>query len=159
VFRRELIQIGNIEVFLEAIKIASACNKVLRKRFLNTDTIGLIPMGGYGGNVNYSKKSLIWLFHIVKLVGEGKILPGRNGRDYRLPELSHINVDGFCPETRRGYEFISCYYHGHTCHLYRDVSTMSVETVAVRYVRTMVGIEQITREDYLLEVQWEGEFD
>jgi len=31
VFRREFLEIGNIEVFLEALTIASACNKVLRK--------------------------------------------------------------------------------------------------------------------------------
>jgi len=53
------MQIGNIDVFLEAITIASACNKVLRKRFLKPDTIGLIPTGGYSDNVNYSRKSRI----------------------------------------------------------------------------------------------------
>jgi hypothetical protein len=47
--------IGNIEVFLEAITIASACNKVLRKWFLKSDTIGPIPTDGYTGNVNYNK--------------------------------------------------------------------------------------------------------
>ena len=31
-FRREFLEIGNIEVFLEALTIASACNKVLRKK-------------------------------------------------------------------------------------------------------------------------------
>ena len=31
VFRREFMQIGNIDVFIESIAIASACNKVLRK--------------------------------------------------------------------------------------------------------------------------------
>ena len=46
VFRREFMQIGHIDVFVESITIASACNKVLRKRFLNPDTIGLIPTGG-----------------------------------------------------------------------------------------------------------------
>jgi len=30
VFRRELMHVGNIEVFLESVTIASACNKVLR---------------------------------------------------------------------------------------------------------------------------------
>jgi len=35
VFRREFIKIGHIDVFVESITIASACNKVLRKRFLN----------------------------------------------------------------------------------------------------------------------------
>ena len=34
VFRREFMQIGNLDVFLESITIATACNKVLRKRFL-----------------------------------------------------------------------------------------------------------------------------
>ena len=46
IFRREFIEIGNIEVFLESFTIASACNKVLRKRFLKPYTIGLIPAGG-----------------------------------------------------------------------------------------------------------------
>ena len=41
-----VIQIGNIEVFLEAITIASSCNKVLLKGFLKPDTIRLIPTGG-----------------------------------------------------------------------------------------------------------------
>ena len=52
VFRQEFMQIGNIEVFVEASNIASACNKVLRKSFLKPDTTGLIPTGGYSGNVN-----------------------------------------------------------------------------------------------------------
>jgi len=39
VFIREFIQIGKIEDFLDAITIISACNKVLRKQFLNRDNI------------------------------------------------------------------------------------------------------------------------
>jgi hypothetical protein len=27
-----------------------------------------------------------------------KILHATNGREYRLPELPHLSVDGFCPE-------------------------------------------------------------
>jgi len=46
------MQMGDIKVFPEAITIASACNKMLRKRFLKPETIGLIPTGGYIGNVN-----------------------------------------------------------------------------------------------------------
>jgi len=34
VFRREFLEIGNIEVFLEALTIASACKKVLHKKIL-----------------------------------------------------------------------------------------------------------------------------
>ena len=46
-FRREFMQIGNLDVCLESITIQSACNKVLHKRFLQPDTIGLIPTVGY----------------------------------------------------------------------------------------------------------------
>ena len=50
IFRREFIEIGNIEVFLKSFTIASACNKILKERFLKPDTIGLIPDGGYSCN-------------------------------------------------------------------------------------------------------------
>jgi len=39
IFWRDFIEIGNIEVFLEAVTVASACNKVLRKKFLKPETI------------------------------------------------------------------------------------------------------------------------
>ena len=60
VLRREFIQIGNIDVFLESVTIASTCNKVLRKRFLKPNTITLIPSGN-SGNVNYINK--VWLVY------------------------------------------------------------------------------------------------
>jgi hypothetical protein len=55
------MRVGHREVFQESVTLASACNKILRKLFLKTDTIGLIPTGGYTGNVNYSKKAMMWL--------------------------------------------------------------------------------------------------
>ena len=69
VFRREFLQVGNIDVFHQSVTIASACNKVLRKIFLEPDTIGLIPNGGYSGNVNYSKKATMWLVYREQLDG------------------------------------------------------------------------------------------
>jgi G:T-mismatch repair DNA endonuclease (very short patch repair protein) len=158
VFRREFIQIGKIEVFLEAITIASACNKVLRKRFLKANTIGLIPTGGYSGNVKYSKKALMWLIYREETDG-CKFLHDRNGREYRLPELPHLGVDGFCRETGKVYEFFGCYWHGHTCLPFRDVTTMRGDTLAERYEHTMARLEEIARTDFQLEVQWECEFD
>jgi len=92
------MQIGNLDVFLESITIALACNKVLRKRFLQPYTIGLIPTGGYTCNKNYSKKTMMWLLHMVETDGV-KIMHGRNGREYNVPELPQFRVDGYCPET------------------------------------------------------------
>jgi hypothetical protein len=55
-FRKEFMQIAHIDVFQESITIASACNRVFRKMFLQPDCIGLIPTGRYSGNGRYSKK-------------------------------------------------------------------------------------------------------
>jgi hypothetical protein len=88
-FRREFKEIGKIDVFQDSITIASACNKVFRKIFLKPDTIGLIPTGSYSGNVKYGKKALMWLMYKEQTDG-CKILHGRNGREYRLPELPHL---------------------------------------------------------------------
>jgi G:T-mismatch repair DNA endonuclease (very short patch repair protein) len=145
-------------VFLESITIASACNKVLRKQFMKPDTIGLIPAGGYSSGANYSKKSITWLLYKHQTDGEN-ILHARNGREFRLPELPHLRVDGYCPQTRKVYEFLGCFWHGHVCKQFRDVPTMGGDTLSDRYEKTMARLEQITRAGYDVETIWECEFD
>jgi len=152
------MHVGNIEVFLESVTIASARNNVLRKRFLQPDTIGLIPTGGYTCNNKYSKKAMMWLLHMEQEEGV-KIMHGRNVREYKLPELPHVSVDGYCPETKTIYEFNGCFHHGHTCQSFRDVTTTSGDTLAERYERTMSRLEQMTREGYQVKMEWECEFD
>jgi G:T-mismatch repair DNA endonuclease (very short patch repair protein) len=83
------------------------------------------------------------------------IIHGRIGREVRLPELLHLRVDGFCNETKKEYEFLGCFWHGHTCLPYRDVETMTGDTLAERYETTMSRLEQITRAGYQVEIQWE----
>jgi hypothetical protein len=144
VFRREFLKIGNIEVFLEYLIIASACNKVLRRKFLKPDTIGLIPTGGYTFNNKYSKIAIMWLLHMEQTDGVA-IKHARNGREYRRPELPHFNVDGYCAETNTVYKFFGFYFHGCTCQSFRDVITTNGDTVAAIYERTMARLEQITR--------------
>jgi G:T-mismatch repair DNA endonuclease (very short patch repair protein) len=158
VFRREFLQIGNIEVFQESITIASACNNVLRKRFLKPYTIGIIPTCGYTGGVKYSTKAIMWLLYKEKEDGI-KIIHARNGREYRLPELPHLSVDGFCPEKRKVLELLGCFWHGHTCLPFRDVPTMCGDTLSQRYEQTLARIEQIARSVYQVEIKWECEFD
>ena len=104
VLRREFLERGNIEVYLEALTIASACNKVLRKKFLKPETIGLIPPGGNSANRRYSKKALMWFLHMKRTDG-CHIQHARNGREYKPPYFPHYSVDGYCAETRTIYEF------------------------------------------------------
>ena len=91
VLRREFLQIGNIDVFLESVSIASACNKLIRKRFLKPKTIGLIPPGGYTGNVNYSNKAIMLLLYREQTDG-CTIRHARNGRKFRFPEIPNMSV-------------------------------------------------------------------
>jgi hypothetical protein len=80
IFRKDFMEIGNIDLFLESVTIASACNKVLRKKFLKPETIGLIPAGGYSANNRYSKNALMWLLHMEQTDG-CQIRHARNGRE------------------------------------------------------------------------------
>ena len=81
IFRRELLHIGNFEVFLESLTNASACNKLLRLNFLKYDTIALIRTGGYFCSNKYSKKAIMWLLHIEQ--NDGVVINHtRNGREY-----------------------------------------------------------------------------
>ena len=143
VFRREVMLIGNIEVFLKAITIASVCNKMLRKGFLEPDTIDLIPTGGYTVNVKYSKKALMWVLHKKKLTVARYCKLATDASS--LPELLRFSVDGFCMETRTVYEFLGCYHHSHKCQSFRDVITMKGEMLAERYERMNTRIEQSAR--------------
>jgi hypothetical protein len=89
------MDVGQVDIFLESRTIASACNKVLRKRFLQPETTGLFPTGGYSWNQDYSKKALMWILHMEQTDG-CTIMHARNGRG--LPRYS---VDGYCAETKQ----------------------------------------------------------
>jgi G:T-mismatch repair DNA endonuclease (very short patch repair protein) len=78
---------------------------------------------------------------------------GRNGREYRLPNLHRFSVDVYCPETNMAYEFFGCLRHGHVCQPFRDVITTRDDTLAERYDRTMSRLEQITPAGYQVKVQ------
>jgi len=79
-FRREFLHIGHFDVSVESITITSACNKVLRKRFLQSDTRVLIPTGGSTSINKYKKKDMMWLMNMEQTDGV-KRKHGRNGRD------------------------------------------------------------------------------
>jgi G:T-mismatch repair DNA endonuclease (very short patch repair protein) len=157
VFRREFLAIGYIEVFLESVTIASARNSVeipvFEARFHRTNS-----HRGYAGNVKYSKKTLMWLVNRAQTDG-CKILFGGNGREYRLPDVPNLSSDGFCVETGTVYEFLGCFWNGHKCLHFRDVTMSSVETLAERYKQTMQRLEKITRVGYQVIVQWKCDFE
>jgi hypothetical protein len=63
-FRKSFLKIGAIDVFQEAVTIASACNKVFRKKYLKPCSIRLIPKGGYRKADKQSRKALLWFKYL-----------------------------------------------------------------------------------------------
>jgi len=96
---REFMQIGNRFSWKPLLTRPHAI--VLLKGFLKPVTIGIIPTGGYSGNVNHSKKALMWLVYKEIMDGGREILHGRNGREYGLTDLTNFSVDGYA--RRRAY--------------------------------------------------------
>lgn len=50
-----------MEKLLECFTIASACEKVFRKKFLQPDRIGVIPLVDYTGKRKQNRMALAWL--------------------------------------------------------------------------------------------------
>jgi hypothetical protein len=146
------MEIGNIDVFLEAVTKASASSKMLRKKFFKPQTIGLIPSGDYTAINRYNKKALMWLLLMEQTDG-CHIKHARNGREYRPPELAQYSVDCYCAETRTVYEFLGCYYHGCKCQRFRYVKTLGGDTCVERYEQTKARIAQIKRAGYHVKTQ------
>jgi hypothetical protein len=117
---------------------------MLRRKFLKPDSIGMITTGGYSCNNKYSKKAIMWLLQMEQTDGV-TINHARNGREYRIPELPHFSVDGYCAETNTIYEFFGCYWHGCTSQTFRDVITTNGDILAARYEQTIARLEQISR--------------
>ena len=158
-FRKHFLQIANVEVFLKSVTIASACNKLFRKKFFLHDRIGIIPIGGYTDNRKQSGKAIAWLLLEERRTGK-KFLHGRNGKERQLPELPNIRVDGFSEATRAVYEFNGCYYHGHTCQPFRELPiACGGGNLTERYEQTMSRLERISQAGYQIEVKWECEFE
>jgi hypothetical protein len=104
---KHFLQIGNVEVFLEKMTIASPFNKVFRKKFIQLDRKGLIPVG----------PTLTIEIKLRKLSPDCYLKRRKRARGYCMekiqerlfPELPVIGTDGLCEETRTVYEFNGCY--------------------------------------------------
>jgi hypothetical protein len=159
-FRNTFLKIGGIDVFQESITIASACNKVFRKQFLKPNSIGLVPKGGYRKADKLSRKALLWMKYL-EMNYPFHIRHAGNGREYRLPELPNLKVDGFCDETMQVFSFNGCFLNGHECLRNRDVPIMgsTSETLESKYNQTVARLDKIVSAGYVCHVMWECEFD
>ncbi|CAH0553368.1 unnamed protein product [Brassicogethes aeneus] len=157
--RISLKEATKIDPFQEATTIASVCNKVFRRNFLEPNTIGIIPTDGYRMKDKSSQIALKWLCWQESLFPGLK--HGGNSQEVRLKE--NLLVDGFCAITNTVFEFDGCYYHGcEKCYpqqtsSFRD-STNKNEQMFFRRDKTQAKHKRILDAGYNLKSIWECEF-
>lgn len=81
-----------IDPFATCITIASACNLVFRKKFLQPETIGIISAHGYRPEEKHSIKALKWLRYMAYTT-KLNIKHARNGGE---KSIGQYRVDGYC---------------------------------------------------------------
>jgi hypothetical protein len=146
------------DVFTNAITIASACNKVFRFKFLESDSLGIIPKNGYRMHEKQSVIALQWLYWIEVTRGI-TIKHAGNGSEKKI---SSYRVDGYFqdPITREEtiFEFYGCYYHG--CPKCYDCLTQDDENTLKILERRENTFHRLNyfKNRFRVEVVWECEF-
>ncbi|XP_050512049.1 uncharacterized protein LOC126888071 [Diabrotica virgifera virgifera] len=155
-FRKQLMDTSNVCPFFEATTVASTCNKVFRRNFLQPNTIALIPKGGYRFKDNQSKIALQWL------LWEEKQRCIKIQHAARGPEalIGNCRVDGLYENTI--FDFQGCYYHGcPTCYptdrtapLHDDPS----DCMENRHDKTIAKVKHLRSIGYEVVEIWECQF-
>ena len=96
-----------IDPFDTATTIASYCMQVYRTKFLQKDTIALLPQHQQLKR-KQSHEALQWLSYTAEKEGI-RMQHARNGGEKRVGKYY---LDGYCEETHTAYEYQGCYWHG-----------------------------------------------
>ena len=108
---RKATDTGNDETGLDpfdsATTIASYCMQVYRTKFLQKDTIALLPQHQQFRR-KQSHEALQWLSYTAEKE-RIRMQHARNGGEKRV---GRYYLDGYCEETHTAYEYQGCYWHG-----------------------------------------------
>ena len=96
-----------MDPFDSATTIAAYCMQVYRAKFLQKDTIALLPQHQHFKR-KQSHEALQWLSYISEKE-EVHIQHARNGGEKCVGKYY---LDGYCEETHTAYEYQGCYWHG-----------------------------------------------
>ena len=96
-----------IDPFDTATTIAAYCMQVYRTKFLQKDTIALLPQHQELKR-KQSHEALQWLSYTAEKEGI-RMQHARNGGEKRV---GNYYLDGYCEETHTAYEYQGCYWHG-----------------------------------------------
>ena len=102
--------------FDSATTIAAYCMQVYRTKFLQKDTIALLPQHQELKR-KQSHEALQWLSYTAEKEGI-RMQHHRNGGEKCVGRYS---LDGYCEETHTAYEYQGCYWHGKNSHVYYSI--------------------------------------
>ena len=105
-----------LDPFDSVTTIAAYCMQVYRTKFLQKDTIALLPQH-QGLKRKQSHEALQWLSYTAEKEGI-RMQHDRNGGEKRVGPYS---LDGYCQETHTAYEYQGCYWHGKNPHVYYSI--------------------------------------
>lgn len=153
-FRKLFLEECNVCSFTEATTIASACSLLYRLNFLKSNTIGIIPRGGYSGSSKHSKVALKWLIEEF----EKRNVYIRHVANSKEVMVNGFKVDGCCEDTKQIFEFHGCYFHGYTC-LTNRTKPLHYEnpydTLDSRLERTLMKAETLIQQRHEVVDMWE----
>ncbi|XP_072021137.1 uncharacterized protein [Amphiura filiformis] len=130
-----------VDPLKDPITIAAACNLVLRRNFLEPQTIAIIPPHGYGPGQNFSRDSIVWLNYEAMKDGD-YILHAMNGGEAQL--YGRVTADGIDLENRKIYSYHGCLFHGcRSCFDEDTINPISGKPMAELYRKTLLRRKQL----------------
>ena len=147
-----------IDPFEECITIASACNHVFRKIFLNHESIGIIPPHGYRPEAKQSVMAYQWLAYFAHTHD----IHIQHGRNHGEKQIGPYKIDGYY-KTKQGIdialEFHGCFWHGCPhCFSRETVNPVCEMTMAELCARTVEKQQYIEAQGFKYISMWECNF-
>jgi hypothetical protein len=146
-----------IDPFVSSITIASACNEVYRKLFLEENQIPILPVRGYQSSDQQSGIALCWMDWYAKETGHYIQHSANDGE----VSIGVYKVDGAdCNSPLTLLEFQGCFFHGcESC--YPDRSTINPVNglkMSDLYEKTMLKTKALQALGYTVIEMWECDF-
>ena len=146
-------QMPGIDPFAHTTTIASASLFVYRSKFLQPDTIGLLPPGGYNRQLHQSYFTKCWL---------GWVEYSNSIAIQREVSVGPYVVDGLHvsdTDVDTVYEAYGCYYHGHPqCYSGNIMNDVCNRKMHDLYTETKNREHALRAMGYKIVVMWECEF-
>lgn len=163
-FRELIIEIGNTDPYDSCLTLAHLCSVIFRKKYLEKNTMGIIPHDGLPFAKKYSAKSIKYFEYLMSQDPNLHIKHQLNGREKKI--LDRFYVDGFAEakdtEEHDGtvYEFAGCFHHGHSCQFApKNINEFHNKTFEELYAEFSERVLYIQENGFKVVVIWECEFD